>query len=102
MLSLGMLAALHLRRTIRNRGFMPESAPPSFTAIVISLLNFEKILPRLASIAPLKCLTFAHLLCPAIVSVFQFAGVCASTPTPFSHAGTRLRSVLQDPLTPAC
>jgi hypothetical protein len=30
------------------------------------LLSLAKIFPRLASIAPLKCLTFAHLLCPAI------------------------------------
>jgi len=34
--------------------------------MVISLLNLAKILPRLASMAPLECLTLAHLLCPAI------------------------------------
>jgi hypothetical protein len=33
---------------------------------VISFDNLLKILPRLASIAPLKRLTFDHLLCPAI------------------------------------
>ena len=36
--------------------------------MVISLLSFEKIFPRFASIAPLKCLTFAHLLCPDMFS----------------------------------
>src|SRR5258705_10291769 len=51
---------------MRSRGFIPGSPPPSLAAIVISLLNFEKIFPRFASSAPLKCLTFAHLLCPAI------------------------------------
>ena len=44
------------------------SPPPSLAAMVISLLSFEKIFPRLASIAPLKCLTFAHLLCPDMFS----------------------------------
>jgi hypothetical protein len=33
---------------------------------VISFDNLLKILPRFASIAPLKRLTFDHLLCPAI------------------------------------
>src|SRR5258708_26105088 len=42
------------------------SLPISLAAIAISLANLEKIRPRLASIAPLKCLTFAHRLCPAI------------------------------------
>jgi hypothetical protein len=37
-----------------------------FAARVISLDNLLKILPRLTSIAPLKRLTFDHLLCPAI------------------------------------
>src|SRR5438309_11841068 len=34
--------------------------------MVISFDNLLKILPRFASIAPLKRLTFDHLLCPAI------------------------------------
>src|SRR6516162_9344053 len=66
MLSFGIFAALHFKSTIRSRGFIPGSAPPNLAAMLISLLNLEKILPRLASRAPLKCLTFAHLLCPAI------------------------------------
>src|SRR5262245_39462166 len=69
MLSLGILAARHLSNTMRSRGFMSGSAPPNFAAMLISLLSLEKILPRLASIAPLKCLTLAHLLCPAIKSL---------------------------------
>ena len=64
MLSLGMLAPRHLSSTMRSRGFMAGSPPPILTAMVISLLSLEKILPRLASIAPLKCFTLAHLLCP--------------------------------------
>jgi hypothetical protein len=35
-----------------------------------------KIRARLASMAPLKCLTFAHLLCPAI-GMGLMKGVCA-------------------------
>src|SRR5437899_2018825 len=66
-LSFGMFAPRHLRSTMRSRGFIAGSAPPIFTAIEISLLSLEKIFPRLASIAPLKCLTFAHLLWPAMV-----------------------------------
>src|SRR5262245_59056010 len=69
MLSLGMLAERHLSRTMRRRGFIPGSPPPMRAAIVISLLSLAKIFPRLASIAPLKCLTLAHLLCPAITSM---------------------------------
>src|SRR5436189_4872608 len=91
MLSLGMFAPRHLSRTMRRRGFMPGSAPPSLAAIEISLLSLEKIFPRLASIAPLKCFTFAHLLWPAMLSVlvlrFQYSdsGVLPMSP------GSRLR-----------
>src|SRR5260221_7507090 len=66
MLSLGMFAARHLSSTMRKRGFIAGSPPPSLHAMVISLASLAKIFARLASIAPLKCLTFAHLLCPAI------------------------------------
>src|SRR3974390_854583 len=69
MLSLGILAAGHLSSTMRRRGFISGSAPPNLAAMLISLLSLEKILPRWASIAPLKCLTLAHLLCPAIKSL---------------------------------
>src|SRR6516165_11388896 len=65
-LSLGMLCALAARMALRRRGLALGSPPPAFAASVISLDNLLKILPRLASIAPLKRLTFDHLLCPAI------------------------------------
>src|SRR5580658_1997841 len=68
-LSLGMLAARHLSNTMRKRGFTPGSPPASLAAMKISLLNLAKILARLASTAPLKCFTLAHLLCPAIILV---------------------------------
>src|SRR5208282_23105 len=68
MLSLGMLAARHFNSTIRKRGFIAASPPASLAAMLISLLNFANIFARLASIPPLKCFTFAHLLCPAIKS----------------------------------
>src|SRR5436189_6298554 len=73
MLSLGMFAPRHLSRTMRRRGFMPGSALPSLAAIEISLLSLEKIFPRLASIAPLKCFTFAHLLWPAMAQYSVFS-----------------------------
>src|SRR5215469_16635689 len=65
-LSFGILCALAARMALRRRGLAFGSPPPLFAAIVISLDNLLKILPRLASIAPLKRLTFDHLLCPAI------------------------------------
>src|SRR5690349_4018349 len=77
-LSLGILACRLLSRAKRNRGFIAGSPPPILAAIEISLLSLAKILARLASIAPLKCLTFAHLLCPAIRFSFQY--VAASGP----------------------
>src|SRR5581483_9660554 len=71
MLSAGMLALRHLRRTMRRRGLNPGSAPAICTATLISRLNLPNIFDLFASIGPLKCLTLAHLLCPAIL-VFQF------------------------------
>src|SRR6185369_4940741 len=86
--------ARHLSKTIRSRGFLSGSPPISLAAIAISLANLEKIRPRLASIAPLKCLTFAHLLCPAIIgSRFPNLSVQpASFPSVTSHV-----RVLQKP-----
>src|SRR6266480_6756038 len=65
-LSLGMLWACAARIALRRRGLAAGSPPLVFAARVISFDNLLKILPRLASIAPLKRLTFDHLLCPAI------------------------------------
>src|ERR1700748_3045677 len=61
-----MLWARAARMALRKRGLALGSPPPVFAARVISFDNLLKILPRLASIAPLKRLTFDHLLCPAI------------------------------------
>ena len=68
MLSDGMFAVRHLSSTMRRRGFMSASAPPSLAATLSSRDSLAKMRARLASMAPLKCLTFAHLLCPAIFS----------------------------------
>src|SRR6476661_4801561 len=54
------------RMALRRRGLPFGSPPPVFAARLTSLDNLLKILPRLTSIAPLKRLTFDHLLCPAI------------------------------------
>src|SRR5262249_16303882 len=62
----GMLCALAAKTALRKRGLPFGSPPPLFAAIVISLDNLLKIFPRFASIAPLKRLTFDHLLCPDI------------------------------------
>src|SRR6476646_8164212 len=65
-LSFGMLWARAERIALRRRGLPLGSPPPVFAAIVISFDNLLKTLPRFASVAPLKRLTFDHLLCPAI------------------------------------
>src|SRR4029453_14032541 len=66
MLSFGILCARAAWMGLRRRGLPFGSPPPLFAAMVISFDNLLKILPRFASIAPLKRLTFDHLLCPAI------------------------------------
>src|SRR5438477_12909515 len=66
MLSFGMLCARATWIALRKRGLPLGSPPPVFAEMVISFDNLLKILPRLASIAPLNRLTFDHLLCPAI------------------------------------
>src|SRR5881275_3655381 len=66
MLSFGILCVRAAWIALRRRGLPLGSPPPRFAAMVISFDNLLKILPRLASIAPLKRLTFDHLLCPAI------------------------------------
>src|SRR5580698_6965689 len=66
-LSLGILDARHLSKTMRKRGFIDGSPPANLAAMAISLPNLAKILARFASTAPLKCFTLAHLLCPAII-----------------------------------
>jgi len=59
-----MLCARAAWIALRRRGLPLGSPPPVLAAMVISFDNLLKILPRFASIAPLKRLTFDHLLCP--------------------------------------
>src|SRR5437762_10231046 len=61
-----MLLSIALSTASRNRALLETSAAPSFAATVISRMRREKILPRLASVAALRCLMFAHLLWPAM------------------------------------
>src|SRR5213596_3408574 len=78
MLSLGMLWARAVWMALRRRGLAVGSPPPLFAAMVISFDNLLKILPRLASIAPLKRLTFDHLLCPDMDADLLFRNEVAS------------------------
>src|SRR6188768_1145371 len=68
MLSLGMLAALASATTVRSRGFIAGSPPPTRAATVSSLMMRVKILPRLASRAPFLCLMECHLEWPDITA----------------------------------
>src|SRR2546421_8724902 len=105
MLSMGILAARHLSNAMRKRGFMSGSAPPILVAIAISLPSFEKIRPRLASIAPLKCLTFAHLLCPAMSIPLRFHQDSRPVAQDLADAGRYLRGIVADPdhrVSPQC
>src|SRR5882672_7677216 len=65
-LSPGMFAAFADSMAARRRGLPPGSPPPIRAAIVISLMILVKILPRLASRAPLTCLILLHLEWPDI------------------------------------
>src|SRR5205085_34554 len=51
---------------MRRRGFISGSPPPMRAATMISFESLANASARFASMPPLKCLTFAHLLCPAI------------------------------------
>src|SRR5271167_1814806 len=62
-----MLLSIALSTASRSRGF-DASPPPSLEATVISRMRRLNILPRLASVAALRCLMFAHLLWPAMGS----------------------------------
>src|SRR5204863_5142834 len=64
MLSFGMLCPRADKMALRRRTFASGSPPAIFAAIVISRASLLKSAPRLASSAPLKRLTFDHLLCP--------------------------------------
>src|ERR1700683_768950 len=63
MLSLGMFSALAAAMALRRRG-LPSGSPPDLAAMVISLISWVNILPRLASSAPFLCLIVAHFEWP--------------------------------------
>src|SRR5882724_9513668 len=82
MLSPGKLCARAAWIALRRRGFPLGSPPPVLAAMVISFDNLLKILPRFASIAPLKRLTFDHLLCPAMEGVLLLGKVLTNLHSP--------------------
>ena len=63
-----IFAAKALSITARRDGLFSMTPPPILAATTISLINLVKILPRLASCAPLRCWILCHLLCPAIAA----------------------------------
>src|ERR1700686_4458843 len=65
-----MFSALAADTAPRRRGLPSTSPPPSFAAMVISLIRRVKILPRLASSAPFLCLIVAHFEWPDIGILF--------------------------------
>ena len=71
MVSRVMLFASALSIAARRRGLEPGSPPPSLAAVTSSRMILVKILPRLASCAALRCLVFAHLLCPAMLTFLR-------------------------------
>src|ERR1700726_4185303 len=93
-----MLCARADWMALRRRRLPFGSPPPVFAAMVISFDNLLKIWPRLASIAPLKRLTFDHLLCPAI-SGFQIK--VAQRVRSQKHAATCGRGELPSDIKPS-
>src|SRR5437868_15095219 len=72
-LSFVMFASRAFSRFRRRRGLLSGSPPPALAATVISLMSRVKTLPFFASAAALRCLMFAHLLCPAIAIILRYA-----------------------------
>src|SRR5271156_4873265 len=73
MLSPGMFSALAARIAVRKRG-LPSGSPPDLAAMVISLISWVNILPRLASAAPFLCLIVAHFEWPDMKTSAAFPG----------------------------
>src|SRR5437867_13360688 len=67
-LSAGMFNSLASATALRRRGLPSASPPPIRAAIVISLMTFVNIRPRLASMAPFLCLILCHLEWPDIAT----------------------------------
>src|SRR5436190_14435731 len=68
MLSAGIFNSLASATALRRRGLPSASPPPIRAAIVISLMTFVNIRPRLASMAPFLCLILCHLEWPDIAA----------------------------------
>src|SRR5712671_1157337 len=70
-LSFVMFASRAFSSERRSRGFIAGSPPPAFAATVISLMRRVNTLPFFESAAALRCLMFAHLLCPAMPIILR-------------------------------
>src|ERR1700691_2554366 len=79
MLSFGMFSALAAAMALRRRG-LPSGSPPDLAAMVISLISWVNILPRLASSAPFLCLIVAH---------FEWPDMRTSTSLLFGNMGQK-------------
>src|SRR5437870_198195 len=66
MLSAGMFSSLASDTAFLSLGLPSTSPPPIRAAIVISLMTFVNMRPRLASMAPFLCLILCHLEWPDI------------------------------------
>src|SRR5215207_8243170 len=75
MLSPGMFTARALRMAERRRALVSGLAPPCLAARVSSLASLLKTLPFFASTTALMCLTFDHLLWPAMLEIAEFVGM---------------------------
>src|ERR1700758_3928819 len=84
-----MLLSVALSTASRSRGLADASPPPRRAATVISRMSRLKILPRLASVAALRCLMLAHLLWPAMARLCDEPQIITG---PF--AGVRLKESL--------
>src|SRR5262249_32676569 len=73
MLSAGMFTSLASEIALRSLGLPSASPPPIRAAIVISLISFVNMRPRLASMAPFLCLILCHLEWPDINYSFSYA-----------------------------
>jgi hypothetical protein len=63
---LGMPPARAVITALRRRAFIAGSGNPDLAATVISRLSFENAAARFLSCAPLRCMMFLNLECPAI------------------------------------
>src|SRR5215510_14542306 len=89
MLSAGMFTSLASAIALRSLGLPSASPPPMRAAIVISLMSFVNMRPRLASMAPFLCLILCHLEWPDIVTPYKCAQFGVQFSTTCSSRGDR-------------